>query len=684
MALKRFISNTVPTLSPCFAVVTGDLVDAKTQSRTASQQYDDEWAQYRDLADQARASVRTAPGRAGACGTIDEDLAATVPSWFEMRGNHDAFDVPAVSADDRFSSVVSAGLSDAEHRNAAGYSYAFTHRNAFGHYKFVYVDACPRPGLHRPLNFFGEITTKAMDFLQYELQQSHLSDVNQTLVMAHYPLSIISARQTSDGHSYSQVATEYPFLAHLSGHLHTLMGLAPWAYSRRAEGHYELEIGDWTGNRRYRLIAFDHDLMSFVDAELDQWPVILLTNPKPANYLSSTEPLSRIRQSTHIRMLVFSQVEITSVRVSIDIANQQTEAKRVRKGHPLFVLKWNPSDLSPGLHIITITATDGRGNKRSVQHSFSVDGTLAPLWSLSSVLLYLNVADLMQTVYWLVHLGSLAVLLVARVYAGTAHFAAWRDNVLSTLMAQDVYSTMMRKQKLAQCDCGHEHEHQHGAKHAIGKKKSKRSDVAHNVVDDDHFPVSLPTNDMASSMDRHSPSWLTWIWTRLQTLWWAFCESTLDSALYLPMVFFGIVVLFGPWLFGELMTGRYGMVFAWGILVEGEYIHTADTVLYALPRLLLCYVPLMLLMALRSFTVHRRQMQRQASATATTDAQCVHLHVRWMPVSVCVLVLSGWQLWTLWDIVAAYGWAALVSPGSGGLTVMAAVVLARVYSSARS
>ena len=49
-------------------------------------------------------------------------------------------------------------------------------------------------------------------------------------------------------------------------------------------------------------MAVDHDLVSFVDIQLGQWPVILVTNPKDSKfYVPRTEPLSRIRKSTHIR-----------------------------------------------------------------------------------------------------------------------------------------------------------------------------------------------------------------------------------------------------------------------------------------------------------------------------------------------------------------------------------------------
>lgn len=53
---------------------------------------------------------------------------------------------------------------------------------------------------------------------------------------------------------------------------------------------------------RYRVLAFDHDLLSFADLTFDEWPAVIITNPKEALYMKpGVEPLERIRSSTHIR-----------------------------------------------------------------------------------------------------------------------------------------------------------------------------------------------------------------------------------------------------------------------------------------------------------------------------------------------------------------------------------------------
>ena len=50
-------------------------------------------------------------------------------------------------------------------------------------------------------------------------------------------------------------------------------------YSLHQTGTPEYELADWQENRRYRLLAVDHGLLSFVDIRHSSWPAVLVTNP---------------------------------------------------------------------------------------------------------------------------------------------------------------------------------------------------------------------------------------------------------------------------------------------------------------------------------------------------------------------------------------------------------------------
>ncbi len=101
-------------------------------------------------------------------------------------------------------------------------------------------------------------------------------------------------------------------------------------------------------------MAFDHDIFSFTDTTLNKWPLVLITNPKDAQFsLPSREPLGRMIHSTHIRLLVFSTSQVTKVTVTLD---GQLLGIPSRQGvGPLYSLPWSPEKYSTGLHKIVVT-----------------------------------------------------------------------------------------------------------------------------------------------------------------------------------------------------------------------------------------------------------------------------------------------------------------------------------------
>lgn len=104
---------------------------------------------------------------------------------------------------------------------------------------------------------------------------------------------------------------------------------------------------------RYRLAAFDHGLFSFVDLSHGQWPVILVTNPKAAEFsLPHKEPVSSIANSTHIRILAFSPAPIEIVQLTLDNGDFWETCDNV--DGPLYVTKWDPKLYSTGLHTLRV------------------------------------------------------------------------------------------------------------------------------------------------------------------------------------------------------------------------------------------------------------------------------------------------------------------------------------------
>lgn len=103
---------------------------------------------------------------------------------------------------------------------------------------------------------------------------------------------------------------------------------------------------------RYRLLAIDHGMFSFIDVQHGDWPVVLVTNPKNSLFLiPHKEDLNVIKNSTHIRILAFSLSDIAVVELKI---NNEDWNMCQHRGGPLFVREWNPNDYSEGLHKILV------------------------------------------------------------------------------------------------------------------------------------------------------------------------------------------------------------------------------------------------------------------------------------------------------------------------------------------
>ncbi|KAL7992396.1 hypothetical protein Chor_016652 [Crotalus horridus] len=251
--------------------------------------------------------------------------------WIDIKGNHDTFNVPSLESVRNYYRKYSVWQKDG--------SFHYVHRTPFGKYSFTCVDASLDPGPKRPYNFFGILNEDKMAKLSALISESH--DSNHTILFGHYPTS-------------------------------SIISVSPGIRAAM----------------RYRILAFDHDLFSFADLKFEEWPVVLITNPKSYLYSSyAHEPLQRILHSTHIRILAFSPSPIKFVKIMIDDIYL---GDAIQVSGPLYVLKWSPQNYSQGFHQIAVTVEDASGRSATQLHTFAMQENLSLKFGLLASWLLLN------------------------------------------------------------------------------------------------------------------------------------------------------------------------------------------------------------------------------------------------------------------------------------------------------
>lgn len=339
----EFSRTYIDIVKPDVVLVTGDITDGRKPNTTfGTGPQLDEWQAYSNAITKTNAINKT--------------------KWIDIRGNHDNFNVYRPQDPNNLYRKYSI-MGRNHSRNFCEFLEKGSGSDA-KRYTFIGVDEVQTPGLKIPFNFIGIVNNEDLSELRKfkDLAKNHNSEY--TIWLAHYPTSSIASpneglRNIIDG----------PYLC---GHYHTIGNWVTQMHATQQPGYAEVELGDWKYNRRIRLASVDHQLFNFVDVGFREFPIALMTNPKKSQYMMPKyEPVDRVKQSTHIRILAFSNASsISKVEISID--GGQARQLKLSSG-PLWVLEWDPNDYPTGLHNAKIYVEDSNGLHRTYEQEFSLD-----------------------------------------------------------------------------------------------------------------------------------------------------------------------------------------------------------------------------------------------------------------------------------------------------------------------
>ncbi|ORX60088.1 Metallo-dependent phosphatase [Piromyces finnis] len=561
--LKFLVENLLPVISPRFVFVTGDIVDSAANNFVQSKQKEREWKAYNTLVTQSEYFKKH-----------------NESSWFDLRGNHDSFNTP-----------------DFDHEANLYKNYSITKKDSFhisyvtdyGSYTFNSIDATPRHGPSSPYNLFGTVDREKIDRIANIYDFAKSNNHKHIFSFSHYPSNTINVAKTSDNRTWNDLSKQISL--YLSGHLHDLKyNLFLYSHHRN---FIELELKDMKIHGTYRIIAVDHDVISFADNVLQMPnipyvnpkdygledllkqpkfnmpinPIVLITNPQDTQITLSDNhfPTINPKKLTHVRTLIFSESPIKSISLYIDgekvstvdsLSNQNSSFKLIGNDNlksdeylPLYAMEWagNESYNDGKSHVMIVKAIDSNDlvgentihfNFNHKQENFRID-----IFSRNALRFYLPA---------LIPLTCAGLIILYHIVLAVIPF----------MYVHNHSSTEVQYNSVEQYEMN-----------------SYNDNVS-----------SITSHDSDYSIDKvMMPKKKKFIYRFIIKPFISFASN---PYLFYPYHFFYIYYLIGPQLFGNLMDKgktfkeRFVIVFLHGVYANGERVNYSDAYFYIFKELL--------------------------------------------------------------------------------------------------
>ncbi|XP_019059692.1 PREDICTED: putative metallophosphoesterase At3g03305 [Tarenaya hassleriana] len=410
---KNIVGPALSLINPSLVLITGDLTDGKSKDLLTMKQNEDEWLEYENV-------INEVVKRSGLNKSI----------FYDLRGNHDNFGVPAVGSSVDFFSKYSINGQIGRRGNVNSVTVETGKRK----HLFVGVDTTMHIGLRGPTNLLGHPTDELLSELDSQLSQwgSQPTKPVTKISFGHFPLSFSASSESQK--SLKDVFLKHSVSAYLCGHLHSSFGKnlkrhhQSSGISLSANNLFQLdmrpssaeiskncsfgavpiaefwewEMGDWRKNRAMRIVAIDRGHVSYVDLDFKSKSlktIILPTFPLDSRFMSTSlahhgyECQHMVSSSYDtVRAIVFSHSLIVGVVARVydsspgfynlvmeaPMREHGDAAASSSSGARIYAVPWNYrafEDPSPDRFWLQIEATDITGRSiLSERRPFSVNG----------------------------------------------------------------------------------------------------------------------------------------------------------------------------------------------------------------------------------------------------------------------------------------------------------------------